>query len=62
MLDLRTALLTWALVSLLAHEYAHSFMAKMCGCKTIGFFSSLVPGVLPEDPPSRKKISSYNYF
>jgi hypothetical protein len=49
-LDLGTALLIWALFSTLAHEYGHSFMAKMCGCKTIGFFSYPTPGVLLEAP------------
>jgi len=50
MLDLGTALLIWILVGTFAHEYGHSFMAKICGCKTIGFFSSPIPGVLLKAP------------
>lgn len=49
-LDLGSALLIWVLVGTLAHEYGHSFMAKLCGCKTIGFFASPIPGVLLEAP------------
>jgi len=50
MIDLETALLIWALVSTLAHEYDHSFMAKICGYKTFGFFADPTPGVLIEHP------------
>ena len=49
-LDLGTALLIWTLVSTLAHEYGHSFMAKLCDCKTIGFLAFPIPGVLLEPP------------
>lgn len=50
-LDLGTALLVWgALIGVLAHEYGHSFMTKICGYKTFGFFTCPVPGVLIEHP------------
>lgn len=49
-LDLGTVLLIWVLASTLAHEYGHSFMAKICGCKTFGFFANPIPGVLMEAP------------
>jgi hypothetical protein len=49
-LDLGTVLLIWVLVSALAHEYGHSFMAKRCGYKTFGFFAYPIPGVLMEYP------------
>jgi|GEM_PF-1932614 len=53
-LDLGTALLIWMLVGTLAHEYGHSFMTKICGYKTFGFFANPIPGVLIEHP--RKEI------
>lgn len=49
-LNLETTLLIWILVSTLAHEYGHSFMAKICGYKTFGFFANPIPGVLMEHP------------
>ncbi len=53
-LNLGTALLIWTLIGTLAHEYGHSFIAKIYGCKTIGFFASPIPGVLPQSPTQKK--------
>ncbi len=49
-LDLGISLLIWMLVGTLVHEYGHSFMAKICGYKTFGFFANPIPGVLIEPP------------
>jgi hypothetical protein len=49
-IDLGTALLIWMLVGTLAHEYGHSFMAKLCGYKTIGFSAFPIPDVWLEPP------------
>jgi len=43
----------WGLVGTLSHEFGHSFVAKICGCRTIGFFAQPIPGVIPEQPKKR---------
>lgn len=53
-LDFETALLVWVFAGTLAHEYGHSFMARVCGCKTFGFFVNPLPGVLVEAPQSAR--------
>ena len=52
--DIGSALMSWMLMSTFLHELGHSFMAKVCGCKTIGFYSQPIPGVILEHPKNKK--------